>query len=652
MKKISIILSLLVAGFAATSCFDMEEHPFTLLDAGNYFTDETSVKQVIANIYAQEQGDLSELYWYAQELSADQIAWRSWNGGSWGWDSGDKFVLSTHTWTPLANYVNRIWNGAWTAIGLCNNFIDDISHIDAATLGISEAQKAAYIAEVQTFRVYCYYNVFEVFGSCIPLTTSTDTSVLPESVCKGMSFQEGNKYICDWMIEQLDETLDKLPVGGPGKERNRCNQAFNRVLKMRILLNSEIFTGTARFSECKTLAKDIMDGKFGSYRIVDKYQDVFSGNNDTCDEVIFAFSSDLIYNKKSTNMRNGPFMSYVFTSYFDCTQRHAGWNCTATTPSFDNSSNFYDQCGENVVVDSTITYRPDGSIRKKEYKYEFRVKKEMYDKELAKCFLDPPYNDKLGAVHERFDPRDIRLLKPYCDVNGNWGGMFLEGVMREHYGTGDVQMADADRNGMGLVYVDQIGNFQGKGNHPVQVVENPRWGETNSGLRTAKYPYYVDGAPYDFCDPDVVEMRLAEVVYTYAECLLREGNANEAKNQVNSIRKRYFSTSDWNNAGVHPTTGKPLVGAKDQAPRGFSDAFDMDRMLSEWGIEFYDEGHRRRTDLRRFDKFTQGQWWFFGRTTETGYDLPAKRDRKYEWFPIPQRALDANPGLVQNPDYV
>ena len=78
----------------------------------------------------------------------------------------------------------------------------------------------------------------------------------------------------------------------------------------------------------------------------------------------------------------------------------------------------------------------------------------------------------------------------------------------------------------------------------------------------------------------------------------------------------------------------------------------MDRMLSEWGIEFYDEGHRRRTDLRRFDKFTQGQWWFFGRTTETGYDLPAKRDRKYEWFPIPQRALDANPGLVQNPDYV
>jgi hypothetical protein len=199
-------------------------------------------------------------------------------------------------------------------------------------------------------------------------------------------------------------------------------------------------------------------------------------------------------------------------------------------------------------------------------------------------------------------------------------------------------MADADRDGQPLVYVDQVGNFQGKGEHPLQVVENPRWGETNSGIRMAKYPYYNIDAPYNFCDPDVVEFRLAEVYYTYAECLLREGNSAEAKNWVNEVRKRYFSAADW-------------TVAQDRAPRGFDAAFDKDRMLSEWGLEFLDEGHRRRTDLRRFDKFTQGQWWFFGRTTETGYDLPAKRDRKYEWFPVPERALAANPGLTQNPAY-
>lgn len=629
------IAGLVAASLAATGCFDMEEHPFTMLSPNNYFTDESSVKQVIANIYAQEQGDLSEFYWYAQELTADQIAWRSWNGGSWGWDSADKFVLSTHTWTPLSNYVNRIWSGAWTAIGLCNNFIADINSVGPEGVGLSQEKFDAYIAEVRTFRVYCFYNIFEVFGGVIPLSISADTETLPQSACAGTTFEEGCRKVCDWMLSELDETNGLLPVNG---SVNRCTQAMNRMLKMRILLNSEIFTGEPRFDECKLLAKDIIDGKYGTYSLADNYQEIYSANNDTeCKEIIFAFSSDRTYNTKSTNMRNGPFMNYTFASYFDCITVHSGWNCCAVTPSFDNSSNFYDQCVETVTDGEEVTYN---------------IKAEMYDKEQAVCFLDPPYNDKLGAVRERFDPRDIRLVKPY--FNGasptDWGGIFMEGVIRDHYGTGDVQLADADRNGMPLVYVDQIGNFQGKGNHPLQVVENPRWGETNSGIRAAKYPYYTEASGLDMAAADVVEFRLAEVYYTYAECLLREGNAEEAKKWVNDVRKRYFSPEDWEN-GTTLADGRVLVGAKDQAPRGFSSEFDMDRMLSEWGLEFFDEGHRRRTDLRRFDKFTQGQWWFFGRATETGYDLPAKRDRKYEWFPLPDKALTANPGLVQNPYY-
>ena len=118
---------------------------------------------------------------------------------------------------------------------------------------------------------------------------------------------------------------------------------------------------------------------------------------------------------------------------------------------------------------------------------------------------------------------------------------------------------------------------------------------------------------------------------------MRKGNSGEAKKCVDELRKRYYSASDWN-----------IV--KDQPGPGF-DKFDTDWMLSEWGLEFLGEGRRRRTDLRRFNKFTQGQWWFFGRASETGVDLPAKRDRKYEWFPLPQSALSVNPGLIQNPNY-
>lgn len=41
----------------------------------------------------------------------------------------------------------------------------------------------------------------------------------------------------------------------------------------------------------------------------------------------------------------------------------------------------------------------------------------------------------------------------------------------------------------------------------------------------------------------------------------------------------------------------------------------------------------------------------FGRATEDGKVLPAQRDRKYEWYPLPSSALLVNPGLIQNPSY-
>ena len=66
------------------------------------------------------------------------------------------------------------------------------------------------------------------------------------------------------------------------------------------------------------------------------------------------------------------------------------------------------------------------------------------------------------------------------------------------------------------------------------------------------------------------------------------------KNWYIELKQRYFTDKS----------------ALEQPGPGFT-SFDMDWMLSEWGLEFLGEGRRRRTDLRRFDKFTQGQWWFF-----------------------------------------
>ena len=251
----------------------------------------------------------------------------------------------------------------------------------------------------------------------------------------------------------------------------------------------------------------------------------------------------------------------------------------------------------------------------------YAVVNNFIKQQIEKGFLDAPYNDKLGAVYERYDDRDIRKQNYiYDETIGNYKGMFLKGAIKANYGKGEALKADADRDGQPIVYVDQVGTFMNKGRN-LETVMSPRWGETTSGVRLVKYPIYPESVGIDFQNIDEVEFRLTEVVYMLAECKMRAGDSNGAKELVNNVRKRYFTASDW-------------AVVKDIPGPGFTD-FDMDWMLSQWGLEFLSEGRRRRTDLRRFDKFTQGQWWFFGRATEDGKVLPAQRDRKYEWYPLP-----------------
>ena len=592
-KNYLIILALF--GLSMTACLDLGEEVFDRVDSSIYYQDESSVKSAVASIYGTGALSYIEYFWYLQEFSADQVAWRTWNGGLWGWDEAEKFVLSSHTWTPDSKIIRQTWETAWTTIGLCNTLIEDLESLDPANLRMSEAKMQTYIAEVRTLRAWAYYNIYEVWGGALPLNVSAGSEI-PGSA--STDFDEGSQIIFNFLIEELDASVDNLTKNSV----NRMNQAVNRIIKARLLLNAELFIKQPMYDECALLSQEILNNKYGDYSIADDYRTNFSIENVNSPEVIMAFSFE-VGQLNGGWMRNMPFLPYNIWDYFGGTYNQSGWNCTILTPSFDNSG---------TVLPSGGTTSP-------------------------KSFLEAPYNDKLGAVYERFDNRDIRKQNyMYDEGTSNYKGMFLKGEIKANYGKGDPLKADADRDGQNIVYVDQVGTFLGKGRE-LETVMSPRWGETTSGLRLVKYPIYPSSAGIDFQDIDEVEFRLAEVVYMLAECKMRTGDSNGAKELVNSVRQRYFSASDW-------------TVVKDQPGPGFTE-FDMDWMLSQWGLEFLSEGRRRRTDLRRFDKFTQGQWWFFGRVTEDGKEIPATRDRKYEWFPLPSSALMVNPGLVQNPNY-
>jgi hypothetical protein len=593
-KYMASALAAVAMTIGATSCTDLDEVTYDRIDASAYYQDEASVKGALSAIYYRATEGFLEYFWYLNEYPSDQIAWRTWNGGAWGWDDAQKFVLSTHTWNSEATYIKDAWEKAWLVIGLCNNVIADLEEIDPATLKMTDAQLKAYIAEARTMRAWAYYNNFELWGGALPIFTAKGGEI-PGSA--DADFNTGCKVVWNFIADELDDCVDDmLKEDGSSATRGRMNQMVNRMIKMRLLLNSELWAGEDRYAECAALCNEMLSGKYGTYDLASDYRKIYNIDNMSCPEVVFAFAQDETQ-MWTNDRRNTPFLPYNADELFGCElYGHAGWNCVCLVPSKDNSG----------------TLLPNGGTSD------------------PKSFIFD-YGDKLGAVMDRISDKDIRKQQHAVDDSGNWQGNFLIGTQYSR-ATGEPLEADADRQGEPLVYVDQVGTFKNLGRN-LETVMSPRWGETNSGIRLIKYPMYPSTVA-KWTNSAEVEFRLAEVYYTLAECELRAGNSGEAKRLVNLVRGRYFTDkNEIENPGP-----------------GFTQ-FDLDWMLSEWGIEFLGEGRRRRTDLRRFDKFTQGQWWFFGRATENDRDLPAKRDRKYEWYPLPQTALMVNPGLVQNPNY-
>ena len=95
-----------------------------------------------------------------------------------------------------------------------------------------------------------------------------------------------------------------------------------------------------------------------------------------------------------------------------------------------------------------------------------------------------------------------------------------------------------------LYLLDQVGRFEG--NAESGYIANPNYqesklgnGDFNSGLYCVKYPFYPFDGGY-FIESDYTEIRLAEIIYSQAECLLRLGQAGEAGKLLNSVRKRNY----------------------------------------------------------------------------------------------------------------
>lgn len=236
------------------------------------------------------------------------------------------------------------------------------------------------------------------------------------------------------------------------------------------------------------------------------------------------------------------------------------------------------------------------------------------------------YDFNIGRPFSRFNDQDLRKRGYVYNGNKQYEGMFLFGKQERITSDGRKVSCIGAREYMGevITFVDQVAQFKKLGkeyNSASELPSNITTGEENSGVRLVKRPIPNMSDRTLKYNPDYVIMRYAEVLYTLAECKYRSGDKQGAADLINSVRKRNFA------GGMDPD---PLT----------VENLNKYRFLQEWMTEFLSE-HRRRTDLRRWNAYTNEEWW----------DHKVS-DHHRELFPIPQKTISAsNAELKQNPGY-
>ena len=542
LYKYAALLAVPAALMTASSCTDLSETLYDQVASNNYYNTKNDVIRAVLRPF--EHG-----FWSIQnrhvlnEESADQLITPT--RGDW-WDDGGRWArLHRHKWLVTNGEAQSEFNGCYQGIGQANKVIEDLDKLSASKFGFSEDEFKNLRAQNHVLRAWFYIRLLDAFRNIYLSQSFYDQS-------KNSKEQVPPKEIFDFIEKDLKEALPELAkktsLGGNGKLEGQWTQAGAAALLVRLYMNAKVYIGEDHFADAEQYAQDIIDGKYGTYAVADRWDAAFDWDNENCDEVIFAFPSS-----------GETHWHYKGDMYW--------WSVPSKANDWlhDTKSR---EGSHNIKYSASPSYNPKGE----------------------------KYNYELGMPIAQFKkyPSDVRL-KMYKNLsNGRREGMFIYGKIQYTDDNGNTQYLKDHHDQYTLDLRDAVGKFGG--------TDGSKWldkaasrledGDDNSGWMFAKYPLYSDYEEDQQFEADYCEVRLPEIIYSLAECKLRKGDTSGAAKLLNSVRKRNYPSSDWSTVLYAPEGAATL---------------DMKEMLAEWGREFFAEG-RRRIDLIRFGKFGNA-WW-------------------------------------------
>lgn len=252
----------------------------------------------------QMDGGASEIiraFWSVQETTAD-AAKCSWENDAW------VRALNTNTWNETQNdAVYAVYVRTLQGIAYVNEFLRQTTPSKLASRGVDDALAAridGFRAEARFIRAYLYWMALDCFGS-VPFTTEN-------SPFGGTYFpsQASRTDIYDFCVSELEYLRSpESPMPAARAQYPRADKGSVTGLLARMYLNSEVYTGVARWTEAKSACEDIFSM---GYALCPDYAALFRGDNGQNPEARGEMLWTISYDSNNTESYGGT--SYILSA--------------------------------------------------------------------------------------------------------------------------------------------------------------------------------------------------------------------------------------------------------------------------------------------------------------------------------------------------
>lgn len=231
------------------------------------------------------------------ELSTDECIW-VWQ------DNVDIPQFTGLSWNSSSQRTEWVYVRLGYDITQFNFFLDQ-------TEGLTDAESLRQRAEVRFLRALHYWYFIDLFGK----------APFKEHFSNDLPVEKGGKELYDYIQTELAEA--EADMYEPGEAPfGRADKAANWLLRARLYLNAEVYTGTADYQNAKTYADKVINS--GAYQLCDDYRLMFMADNDenkeAMKEIILPIRQDGI---KTRN--------YGGSTYLVCGARTGGMPYMGTT---------------------------------------------------------------------------------------------------------------------------------------------------------------------------------------------------------------------------------------------------------------------------------------------------------------------------------